>query len=298
VTTLTSAPRITSVLIKGLDNLVLPFTSHVLDGIDDSAYAVSRADQSDPYYVKSITGLEPPGRDVAIASTASGGKFQGVTVQDREVVVLIGLNPDEEKGQTVKFLRDNLYTMLYTGYDPKVDIQLIAGIFPICHEFAYVSNFEASIFDANPAVQITFTCLNPTFRAFSAMRYNPSDLSEKAPNVYNFGTAETGFQFAVKFVDTMSGWFIKQAEHQGIGMEFDMVFHNGDVLAVSTIPGQRYVHWNKARGKVQNRLDILKPSAEWIQLHPGNNHFVIPKSRASKWNWKGNLTFTPRYAGL
>jgi hypothetical protein len=255
------------------------------------------AHNEDKYYVKSVDGLQPPDRNVAIASTASGGKFQGVTSEDREIVVLIGLNPDWDAGETPALLRQNLETMLYTGYDPKVDIQLVSGIFPVYHEFGYVSKFEASIFDANPVVQITFTMLNPTFRAFEPTTYAPSELSETAPNVYNYGNAETGFQFAVQFTDTMNGWYIKQAENQNVGMIFDKTFNAGDVLAVSTVPGQKYVHWNKHRGKVENKLGILTANSEWIQLHPGTNHFVVPK-KAAKWDWKGKLSFLAHYGGI
>jgi tail protein len=296
VTVLLSTPVFTSVTFKGLDSLILPWRAHILEGLDDSSFNKALADNEDKYYVKTVTGLEPPEREVAIARTASGGKFQGVTSVDREVVVLIGLNPDWEAGETPKILRDNLYTMLFTGYDPRVDIQLNAGPFPVAHEFAYVTKFEAAIFDANPAVQITFTCLNPTFRAFSKASYAPGDLSEKAPDVYNYGTAETGFQFAVKFSGTMNGWYIKQAGNQSVGMVFDMTFHDGDLLSVSTIPGQKYVHWRKHRGKVQNKLSILTGGSEWIQLHPGHNHFVVPK-KTSAWDWNGKLTFLPQFAG-
>lgn len=297
MTVLLSTPNITSVIIKGLDGLVLPFVSHVFEGMDDSAYAAGIADNEDKYYIKSIDGLDPTDRNVAISRTASGGKFQGVTDEDREVVALIGLNPDWDAGETPKILRENLYTMMYTGYDPRVDIQLVSGIFPVAHEYAYVSKFEAAIFDENPAVQITFTCLNSTFRAFEPTTYNPSELSETAPDIYNYGTAETGFQFAVKFTGTKDKWSIKQAENQSIGMHFDMTFNDGDVLAVSTIPGQKYVHWNKHRGKVKNMLGILTTDSEWIQLHPGHNHFIVPKKN-DLWNWKGNLTFTAKYAGV
>jgi hypothetical protein len=297
VTVLTTAPRITTVRFVGLDVLTLPFTSgEILPEEEVYTKPNSKATNDDTYFVKSISGLEPPERNVGISRTASGGKFQGVTIEDREVVVTIGLNPDEEKGETYKLLRDNLYTMLYTGYDPRVDIQLMQGSVPVAHEYAYVSGFEASIFDANPAVQITFTCLNPTFRAFEFTKLSPANLNEVTPDIYNKGTAETGFQFAVQFTGTMSKWFIKQAENQNIGMTFDMTFHDGDVLAVSTIPGQKYVHWNKHRGKVTNKLGILTSDSEWIQLHPGHNHFVVPKY-TSLWSWKGQLTFLPRYAG-
>lgn len=298
MTVLTSAPRITEIVIKGLDNLKLPITSHILEGIDEVPLKDALADNDDRYYVKSITGLEPPDRNVAIARTASGGKFQGVTTADRELVVLIGLNPHWDKGETPKLLRDNLYTMIYTGYDPRVDVQLVAAILPIAHEFGYISKFEADIFSSNPVVQLTITMLNPTFRAYRQMVYAAADLSETHPNVYNFGTAETGFQFAVKFTGTMSSWWIKQADNQNINMTFDMTFHSGDVLAVSTIPGSKYVHWNKARGKVTNKLGILTGGSEWIQLHPGNNHFLVPK-KTGAWNWKGSnaFVFTPHYAG-
>lgn len=284
-------------MFKGLDNLILPFTSHLLEGLDDSQYANAQYDEKDKYFIKSVSGLEPPDRTIAIARTASGGKFQGASTVDREVVVLIGLNPDFDNGETYALLRQNLYTMLTPGYDPKVDIQLVAGIFPIYHEYAYVTKFEADIFTKDPVVQITFTTLNPTFRAFSPITYDPTELSQSAPNVYNTGTSETGFQFAVKFTATKNGWYIKQAENQNVGMTFDMTFNAGDVLAVSTIQGQKYIHWNKHRGKVKNMIGILTADSEWIQLHPGNNHFVVPK-KASAWDWNGKLAFTPHYWGI
>lgn len=299
MTILETTPRITSVVFKGLDNLTLPFASHVFQASDLDLDLPGRlmANNDQKYFVKSVTGLEPPDRNIAIARTSSGGKFQGVTTEDREVVVLLGLNPDWDAGETPALLRQNLYTMLEPGYDPRVDIQLWAGDTAQFHEFAYVDKFEASIWDANPACQMTFVTLNETFRAMKRKTYNPGNLSEKHPSIYNPGTAQTGFQFAVRFDGTMNGWSIKQAGNQKIGMKFDMTFHGGDVLAVSTIPGQKYVHWSKHRGKVQNVLGILTSDSEWLQLHPGQNHFVVPK-KAFLWDWKGQLSFTPKYWGI
>lgn len=295
---LESTVKITSVLIQGLDNVNLPVMAHVIEGATGELPVIANlnAHVDDKYYVKSITGLEPPDQNVAIARTASGGKYQGRQSVDREVVALIGLNPDWDAGETPKLLRDNLYTLMSTGYNPKVRIMLMASIFPIASVDAYVTKFEASIFDKNPLVQITFSCLNPTFAALDQMWYEPSELDLDFPNIYNSGTAETGFQFAVKFTDDKNGWFIKQAEDQNIGMEFDMQFHTNDILSVSTIPGQRYVHWKKRRGKVTNKMGILTNASEWLQLHPGMNNFVVPKQ--DKWVWKGNLVFTPQYWGI
>lgn len=290
-----SVPKVTAVHFKGLNELKLPFYSHLLDG--DETLSGGLITDNAKYYVKSVTGLEAPNRDIAISSTAGGGRFQGVTTESREVVALIGLNPDWDNGETPQDLRSQLYPMLTPGYDPRIDIQLVSGDNAFAHEYAYVEKFEASIFDQNPAVQLTFITLNPTFKAFSQTSYNPSDLTEVRPNVVNPGTAETGFKFAVKFNDDKNGWFIKSANNPNIGMTFDKQFHAGDVLSVSTIPGQMYVHWNKHRGKVHNALGILTKDSEWIKLHPGNNVFVASK-KTSAWSWHGKFSFTKHYWGI
>jgi len=95
----------------------------------------------------------------------------------------------------------------------------------------------------------------------------------------------------------MSHWFLRVAEDQSIGMTFDKDFNVGDILAVSTVPGKRYVHWNKRGGTVQNKMGILREDSEWISLHPGNNHFVVPAG-TDKWQWHGPLTFVPQFWGV
>lgn len=295
---LTGSPPVTALVFRGLNNVILPLTSKVVEGSvieGNPVFEPGSAGSNDKYFLKSITGLEPPDQEVAIAKTRSGGKYQGKNVSDREIVILLGLNPDEDAGETPKFLRDQLYTMINSGYDPKIKIELIAGIFAWAEIYAYVTKFEASLSDANPMVQITFTCLTPTFANPYGVKYAGESLDVKHPNVYNPGTAETGFRFAVKFTDNMPKWFIKQAENQDIGMIFDYAFETGDVLTVSTVPGNRYVHVKKHRKKVRNKLGILREDYEWIQLHPGMNSFVVPKKE--KWLWKGNLTFFPQYWG-
>lgn len=300
MTVLYATNYFTSVTFRGLEDVELPFATYLFDGVNtptDNQLLNLGLHEDDKYYVKSVTGLEPPDRNVAIARTAAGGKFQGVTMTDREIVVLIGLNPDWDAGETPKILRHNLYTLLNTGYDPKIDVILNQGSIPVCHEYAYITKFEASIWDSNPAVQLTLTTLNPTFRALAPFSYIPENLSETLPDIYNYGTAETGFMFAVKFTANRNGWFIRTAEDQNVGMTFDMAFQTNDVLSVSTIPGQKYVHWKKYRGKVQNKLGILRSGSAWLQLHPGHNHFVVP-AQTGAWAWEGNLSFTAHFWGV
>jgi hypothetical protein len=277
MTVLLRTPVITSIRLRGLDVVNLPFTPYSTD--------------SDPYVVKNIDGIDPPDQTVAIAKTGSGGKFQGIQSEDRDVVALIMLHGD------VKNLRNNLYTMLRTGYDPKVWIDLMAGGVLFATVEAYCSKFESALFVKEPAVQLTFRTLHDKFREPATTSYPATALSETNPNVYNPGTADTGFQFAVKFTDTMQHWYLRVAEDDSIGMTFDKAFAVGDILAVSTIPGKRYIHWNKKQGTVQNKMGILRADSEWITLHPGYNHFKVPPG-TTKWQWKGPLTFTAQYWGV
>jgi hypothetical protein len=281
------SPEVTEVRFVGLDDLVLPFYSYLFDDADD-----------EKYNVKSITGLEPPDREIAIAATTSGGQFQGATTIDREVVALIGLNPDEERGETPQILRQRLYSSLITpGHDPRIDLQLLSHGEKFAHEFAYVTKFEASIFDQNPAIQLTLSTLNYTFRAYDLKKYPGNRLSEKHPNIYNTGTAEVGFQFAVKFTDDKNGWFIRQADNKNIGMKFDMTFHTGDILSVSTVGGHEFIHYQPHRKKVRNKLGILTRDSEWLQLRPGSNPLEVPE-KISKWDWHGPVSFRPHYWGI
>lgn len=279
MTILRTTPKISSITLTGLEVVNLPFGSG------------SGVSEDGPYLVKQIDGLDPPDQIIAIAKTASGGKYQGKESEDREIVMLIELHGDPEA------LRNHLYTMLNTGYDPRVRINLNSGGLQVAYVWGYVSRFESALWVEQPVVQITFTCLNTVFKAPIPTSYLPANLSEKNPSIYNEGTAESGFQFAVKFTDDMDHWFLRVAEDNSIGMTFDKNFNVGDVLEVSTIPGQRYVHWKKAGGTVQNKMSILREDSEWIALHPGHNHFAVPAG-TTKWQWKGNLTFTKQYWGV
>lgn len=280
MTVLRTVPQITSLLVRGLGDVSLPFAGEV--GSDMGLYVI-----------KQIDGLDPPDQTLAIAKTASGGKYQGKESAAREIVALISLSPGEDP----KTLRNNLHTMLNTGYNPKVTIFLMAGLAVVGTVDAYVTRFQSAMFVKDPVVQITFEMLNDKFKAPAARSYPASVLSETYPDIYNDGTAESGFQFAVKFTDDMAHWYLRVAEDDSIGMTFDKAFNTGDILTVSTIPGQRYVHWNKAGGTVQNKMGILRDDSEWIAIHPGHNHFKVPPG-TTKWQWHGPLTFTPQFWGV
>lgn len=263
-----------------------------LSGLFNFNMPIAYGEDTDAYIIKQIDGLDPPDQTVAIAKTASGGRYQGIESSPREIVALIEL-----QGDNPKLLRNNLYTMLRTGYDPKVGVGLYSGGVLHSSVDAYCTRFEAALWVDDPIVQITLECLNPTFMAPAPVKYLSAQLSETHPAVYNSGTADAGFQFAIKFTDNMQHWFLRVAEDNSIGMTFDKAFEAGDRMDVSTVPGNRYILWKTQGGTVKSKMGILRDDSEWIQLRPGNNHFVVPAG-TDKWQWQGPLSFTPRYWGV
>jgi hypothetical protein len=101
----------------------------------------------------------------------------------------------------------------------------------------------------------------------------------------------------VKFTDDKNGWFIRQADNKNIGMKFDMTFHTGDILSVSTVGGHEFIHYQPHRKKVRNKLGILTRDSEWLQLRPGSNPLEVPE-KISKWDWHGPVSFRPHYWGI
>lgn len=252
------------------------------------------ADPSDHYILKSVDGLGPPDITNAIAQLDSGGRYGGRQAAPKQLIFTIGLNPRWDNGQTALELREEIYKLLSTGYNPSVPIRLLNGDTPVAKTTGYVAHIDPDLFSKDPQIVLTMDTLDAYLHDVNPTHYGHNDIGGFRPVVVNPGTAEVGFQFAVKFTAARNKWFIKVREHQNIGMEFDFDFSIGDVLAVSTIPGSKYVHWNKHRGKVTNKMGILTNSSEWLTLHPDVNHFVVPKTG---WVWKGPLQFTARWWG-
>lgn len=267
-----------------------------LKGLTDIDLRTFTAEPTDRFIMKAADGLSPSQITNAIAITSSGGVYGGRQADYLAPSFIIGLNPDlMDTTTTAKELRDELYALLSTGYDPFVTIQLLDNEVLQAQVRAYVKTIEPVIFAKDVLVQLTFDTLNNVWKAPAVQKVTPTLISSTRFAVENIGTAESGFQMAVKFTADMPKWFIKTVEDQSIGMIFKMDFATNDVLSFSTIPGSKYIHWNKRHGKVHNEMGILTPSSEWLSLHPGLNHFIVP---SANWVFKGPVIYTPQYWGI
>src|SRR5689334_2316445 len=79
------------------------------------------ADPSGPFVLKGADGLGPPDIDVVIADMVQeGGVRQKKRASNRQIVALVGLNPDWSTGITPEDLRTVLYELLTPPFDAPI----------------------------------------------------------------------------------------------------------------------------------------------------------------------------------
>lgn len=271
-------------------------------GVTNVDFPIIGADPSGPYVLKSADGLGPPERDVFLARTVQeGGVRQGSRTRDRQVVLLVGLQPEWDIGQTSEELRSELYGLLTPPYNLPVGLQLMLGDTVMGVAQGDISRFETAIFTKDPQVQITVDCDYPYFLAPAIEYQYPTKTvvgGKTAFDVANEGTAPAGFWLKLVLQETVGGSLILSDNHAfGQKMEIGGTWAAGDILEIDTRAGQRGI-WKIESGTTTRKsaLNDLTPSSPWMQLHKGPNRLLLNRLA---FDWEGNgFGHTPAFWGV
>lgn len=266
------------------------FTKIRLNGLTSVDLLKVDASPSDLYILKSVDGLGPPEVDVAIANTLNaGGHYQGRRPQNRELVFLIGLNPDYSSGMTASDLRETLYGMLTPGYTDKVVIDVMDTTTVVATIIGYVSRLETVPFSKDPMVQLTMPCLQQYLEASADLYVSPA--SKSAPVITNVGTAPAGFRMEITLTSGLSSWTLSDAT--GNKMQITYAFLTNDILKIDTRPGSRGI-WVTRSSVTTNIIYALSADSIWYMLYGGANAFTT-SSQAFNWT---NVYYLPQYWGI
>ena len=250
---------------------------------------------SDNYILKSAEGLGPPEIDVLISDTINaGGYYQGRRPHNRELVFMVGINPDYKIGQTAADLRTTFYGLLTPGYSSSVLVEIIDGANTVATITGYVKKLEINPFSKDPEVQITIACLQPYFQDKNLLYIVPTVATDV--RITNLGTAPAGFHMELIFTANVTNWKIENAAGVlGPGQKMDFVYNFliGDKLTIDTRPGFRGV-WLTRGGLTTNIIYTLSSSSIWYMLHGGVNIFTA-SSLAFTW---GDVYYLPQYWGI
>lgn len=237
-----------------------------------------------PYQVKAIMGLDA---DEIIpkyyGQGGSGQSYYELTLNKRDVVVRVVLNPDFPQMESYSDLRDRLWRIVSSSRTGKVVILFKDGNNVVAHLVCMVGKVETTLFTDEPEVQMTFPCDDPMLKSLE--RYNVGLAGLHPSNTVitdNKSTAAHGLKFRMTFTapvsnivikDNSNDWQFKASPYGG--------FQTGDVLHYSSEPGDKYLYM--VRGSTTTHLmDVIEAGSIWPIIFPGDN--VIKTTAPVVWS--------------
>lgn len=252
-----------------------------------------------PYNIKTIIGLDAD-EIVSRYYGVSGDqntRFYDLTLEKREPILRIELNPDFSLNQTYSDLRDELYKIISSSRTGLLQLHFKNGFEDVAVLSGFVQKFEASLFTKTPEVQLTLKCPDPWLKAPLPVIMDISGFDPGSTNIVdNVSTAPHGFGFEMEFTGDVDILTINNQDSPGWSFAIAPVggFLSGDVLHYSSELSERFLFYNRA-GLIMHLADVVVPGSIWPILFPGNNYFTF--SHADFLNWV-QIAHYPTYWGV
>lgn len=272
-----------------------------LVGASNVDLPVLGVDPSGPFILKGVDGLDPPNRDVGYAKmVAEGSVRQAKRAQERQVVALVGLQPDWDTGQRAEELREDMYGLLTPHFDQQVKVQIMMDNTVLAEAKGDVSNIDASIFVKDPEVQVTIDCDHAYLFAPAATVLLPTRTVSGANtllDISNPGTAPSGFSLSFTLQQAVNTLVLAENDPLGRQMTLNGAFVAGDTIIFDTRFGQRKISRIAAGTNTEKSiLNMLDGNSPWLTLHNGNNQLRL---NVNTFDWYGNgFLFTPAWWGV
>ncbi len=249
---------------------------------------VQSAASTDQYVLKGADGLGPPEIDVFINNKfPSGGTYLNRHIQNRQVVLRVGLNPNFGLNQTASQLRSKLYAMLGANGMNSIGILIYAQVGDEPNGLNYskscnghLKRIEIVPFSKDPEVQLTFDCYSPYL--LDQRQINMLGVT-KVNNDYHvdyYGTAPIGCSIVLLINQNVSELNLhgrpypsQHYQHTQIQYPFltgDLVYFNSSVLSYE---GRNVSLYRPAFGATINLNSYLTSNSEWFELYNGPNVF-------------------------
>lgn len=253
-------------------------------------------DVSGGYSLKDIDGLDPVKATIVTSSFANrdGVEYESARRDIRNIVMKIGFEPDWSQ-MDVKDLRNDLYQWMM----PKryVELRFYEDSGLIVSIVGRVESNDTPRFTADPDATVSIVCFLPDFIGMTTETINGNSVSGSTESVVNYvGTSETGFVFNLMVNRTITGFSLYQRGDDGIQYEMDFAadLQAGDVVSISTQPGNKYATLTRG-GVADSILYAISPSSPWLVLTPGQNKVRLQISGAAI---PYTIVYTDKYGGL
>lgn len=262
------------------------------------------ANSSGPFVLKGAEGLGPTEVTVKMARTVlEKAIYQGKSASLRQIVALVGVQPNWDVGQTAEELRTELYSLLTPRYGKMVRAEIISNGEVKGYAQGHISRMEPALFTKDPAVQITMECdyayfLSPTVKIQEPVQRTVSGI--RAFDVENDGTALSGFRMGV-ILRSNVGTTLTLSDEDPQGQKIvirGINWVSGDKFLVDTRPGTRGI-WRGAGGTIyQSILNYLDAGeSDWFGLYSGDNTLLL-NTASFDWDPTHKFQHQPAYVGV
>lgn len=253
-------------------------------------------DTSGGLVVEEIEGLGPVEATISSSSFANldGEYYQNARREPREITFRFSLDPNYAE-DTVADLRRRLYNW----FMPKSAVELIfhmSDLVPVNTE-GRTKSMETVLFDKDPQISVVVRCFDPDFLDLTArvLEGTTTELADEIVHEYP-GTIDTGVLYTLTVDRDVSEFTIYHRGPDGVtrSMDFASPLLAGDVLEISTVPGDKHV--TRIRDGVRTSvLYGLSPQSDWTKLRPGTNYLRFYAVGAPM---PFSMTYNARYGGL
>lgn len=236
-------------------------------------------DISQGYSVQDIEGLDPV-KATIVSSTfgqMDGEQYQSSRREKRNIILTLGYEPDFVTG-TVQDLRKRLYAFFMPK--SRVLLRFFQTGEPVVQIYGRVESFDSPKFAKEPSAVISVLCFDPDFYDPTPVVLTGNTTSNTTETTHLYpGTVESGilFKLLVNRNDLTEFTIYHRPPDDSLrSLDFGTAtpLQSGDVLSISTIPGNKYV--TLTRGGVDTSfLFGISPQSNWINLFPGNNKLRI-----------------------
>ncbi len=275
----------------------------ILASNSDNLINLSYRDPSNqnPYNVKSIIGLDADEITSKFygASGLSNEKYYDLSLQTRDIVIQIGLNPDFRLGKSYSTLRDDLYKLISSSRTGSIQLRFNDGVTTVAAISGFITKFDSPQFTKNPEVQLTIKCSDPMLKALGPIDVDVTGLAPALTTITDDkSTSPHGFQFNMLFTGSIVKFSIQDAVSPNWVFEVNLSgspliqFVAGDILYFSSEYNNRYVYLGRG-ADIIHLVDRIILDSIWPILFPGDNVFIC--SGNVSWD---SITYYPTYWGV
>lgn len=255
--------------------------------------------RQNPYNVKAILGLDADNivpKFYGVSGT-SATAFYNLSVEDREIVMAIALNPDFSAGKSYSDLRDDLYRTIQSSRTGQVQLRFLNEAVVVAAMSGFVTKVEAPQFEQNQEVRITLDTGKELLQALNPVIVDVTGLDPVLTTIVDdISTAPHAFDFEMAFSGFVATFSITNPFDPDWSFEVSPVggFGNGDVLHFSSNQKDKKLYIQRGPTVIQ-LADVIAPGSIWPIMFPGDNPFACENDTMLDWV---SISYYPTYWGV